>query len=106
MQKYHQVMRTWIIAKLASLKLDITQTIKLRIYRDMTKHWDDALPKQRNILKHQIICNNTSNSYHQVLQLLLFFHHDQQLHGRNHKGRQRIELHQCQSRPAVIIYQV
>lgn len=50
--------------------------------------------------------NSTSNSYHLVLQLLLFFHHDQQLHGRSHKGHQRIELHQYQSHPAVIIYQL
>lgn len=43
----------------------------------------------------------TSNSHRLVQKLLLFCHRDQQLHGRNHKGPQRIELHRYQSRRAV-----
>ena len=47
---------------------------------------------------------NTLNNYHLVQQLLLFCHHDQQLHDRNHKGPQRIELHQYQSHLTVTKY--
>ena len=47
---------------------------------------------------------NTLNNYHLVQQLLLFRHHDQQLHDRNHKGPQRIELHQYQSHLTVTKY--
>ena len=47
---------------------------------------------------------NTLDNYHLVQQLLLFRHHDQQLHDRNHKGPQRIELHQYQSHLTVTKY--
>ena len=47
---------------------------------------------------------NTLNNYHLVQQLLLFCHHDQQLHDRNHKGPQRIRLHQYQSHLTVTKY--
>ena len=47
---------------------------------------------------------NTLNNHHLVQQLLLFCHHYQQLHDRNHKGPQRIELHQYQSHLTVTKY--
>lgn len=46
----------------------------------------------------------TLSNHHQGQQPLQFFHQDQLPRSRNHRGHQRIELHQCQSHPTAHSY--
>lgn len=72
------------------------------VFEILVKHKRGAIFSQQ--LGTESCYITTLNSPHLVQQLLLFCHHDQQLHSRNHKDLQRIGLHQYQLHLAVTTY--